>query len=217
MWAPNFDGGLDQSFHIQFKKTEDNNFLDQYTSAYSSLHLNQLIEYKIENLKPDTEYYITVLSKNQLGESIGQFDYIKAKTKSWISQEKESKSIYASVNERIWGENGLLWENIFFVVIGAALFLFLFLAFSLFAAINYYRKKKSTKSLKTEQPKSASTPTNLFLISSDDNLHINGICDQWSILNIANQYPNQNSLNIENEKCLHFQSKFDFYCFFSIN
>lgn len=77
-WKPGFNGGLDQSFRVRFKPTEARGYV------YVDVSPPSTTLFTVTGLKLGTEYEMTVLAFNNLGESAFQAQGIVAKTSSVV-------------------------------------------------------------------------------------------------------------------------------------
>ncbi|KAK7487590.1 hypothetical protein BaRGS_00021140 [Batillaria attramentaria] len=77
-WKPGFNGGLEQSFRVRYKPTEARGYI------YVDISPPATTTFTITGLKLDTEYEMTVLAFNNLGESIFQAQGIVARTSSVV-------------------------------------------------------------------------------------------------------------------------------------
>ncbi|XP_076438508.1 nephrin-like [Babylonia areolata] len=77
-WKPGFNGGLEQSFRVRYKPTEARGYI------YVDMSTPESTMFTITGLKLGTEYELTVLAFNSLGESDFQAQGIVAKTSSVI-------------------------------------------------------------------------------------------------------------------------------------
>ncbi|KAK7106268.1 nephrin-like isoform X2 [Littorina saxatilis] len=80
-WKPGFNGGLDQSFRIRYKPTEARGYI------YVDVPSPAKTMFTITGLKLGTEYEMTVLAFNSLGESQFQAHGIVAKTSNISTSE----------------------------------------------------------------------------------------------------------------------------------
>lgn len=66
-WIAGFNGGLEQTFTVQFK-TIDNDKWKVKNVQINDIRTGSKIYYPLDQLRPDTSYQVTVVSKNLQGQ-----------------------------------------------------------------------------------------------------------------------------------------------------
>lgn len=74
VWIPGFSGGHNQTHRVRYKSSQDPAFM------YIDVHPPAANSVWIQNLKPDTEYEIDMMSFNVKGSGPYTTDKIKLKT-----------------------------------------------------------------------------------------------------------------------------------------
>ena len=70
-WVTGFNGGLDQTFTIRYENVASGLIMEK-TVADTGIGSGQLITENItDGIDPETQYHLTIISVNQLGETIG--------------------------------------------------------------------------------------------------------------------------------------------------
>ena len=65
-WTPGFDGGLQQSFHIQYKTSSEKEWASVVVEDSSG---SERVSVDIQNLQPSTIYLLRMFSSNKEGNS----------------------------------------------------------------------------------------------------------------------------------------------------
>lgn len=144
-WNPGFDSGYEQSFRIRYwkasSKVVDPSPSPQYKYVIANNSLNELF---ITNLEPNTEYQLSISSRNKLGESLMSREFLSVKTLPNDSKTK-SETVFASADEQRLGYNNkmITEQMIELTAIVSVLVLFLFALFSV--VIRYYRKRRTAQ------------------------------------------------------------------------
>ncbi|RWS12166.1 nephrin-like protein [Dinothrombium tinctorium] len=199
-WQPGFDGGLEQSFRIRYRrvtreeKAEENHFEYHYASPAS----NQAV---IRGLQPDTEYHFTVTGRNKLGESLMSREFLKVKTQPLPSGSSRSNSVY---EEHRLGQS--VTENTPFLIGCIVVVLLLFASSSAFIIVYCHRRKHNEP---TGNGKGAVADTvsdqSPFLISSNTALQSMCNCEPTLPCVVLPEMREDDGHQFESTKCLYFE------------
>ncbi|XP_014667088.1 PREDICTED: nephrin-like isoform X1 [Priapulus caudatus] len=82
-WTPGFDGGLHQAFRVRYRRLDDTAEVYHYVDVYPT----NATEFLVPGLERNTEYELSVMAYNRLGDSGYQQTAITTKTASEIPAE----------------------------------------------------------------------------------------------------------------------------------
>ncbi|RWS31861.1 nephrin-like protein [Leptotrombidium deliense] len=200
-WKPGFDGGMEQSFRIRYRKvTHDESPDTHFEYHYAAPGSNRAV---IEHLEPDSEYHFTVSGRNKLGESLMSREFVKIKTKRFPPGNTRINSVYASADEHRLGQNGLISENTPFIIGCVVVSFVVFSSLSAFIVIYCQRRKRRETTVKKDAVVDATSDQSPFLISSNSTLQ--GICNcESSVPVVVVPETREDEHQFQQNKCLYF-------------
>ncbi|CAG2166887.1 unnamed protein product [Oppiella nova] len=106
-WDPGFDFGYEQSFRIRYRKVGPKPANVEPAQFKYIIVNNTSNAVLITNLDADTEYQLSISSRNRLGESLMSREFLNVKTLANVSKRK-SETVLASADEQRLGYNNQL-------------------------------------------------------------------------------------------------------------